>query len=98
MNYRKIIAWAPCWICFWSGDLFSKGLWFDFLNKDCEDGTWSALWRRCWVDIFWKPYQISMHWSVQLNDWGGLDVWQLQDLDDLDLDEEDDDDAALPDD
>lgn len=77
MNYKKIIAWAPCWACYWAGDLFSKGLWMDFLNYDCEDGTWSATWRHWWVGLFWRPYQELMHWSLLLNDWGGLDVWEF---------------------
>lgn len=81
MNYNKIIAWAPCWICYWTGDLFSKGLQWDVLSEDHGEDTWAWKWRWWVIGFFYNPYQILMNWSVKLSDWGGLNVWEKVDDD-----------------
>ena len=64
---KKIIAFIPYHICFWSGHFISRIPWPGEAEWFMNTGYGA------WTYIFYNKF---MCWSLSVNDWGGLDYWK----------------------
>lgn len=66
MFIKKLVAYIPCQILYYIGDLVSK-----IMNKIPEGDIYQEL-----VYNLYDVYNGLMLWSVWWNDFGGLHVWK----------------------